>query len=279
MLTYLTNDQGISKEVIEPGNGVKPLAKDCVKVHYEGFLLDTGNKFDSSYERHTPFEFILGEGKVISGWEIAVKTMQVGETSKVICSSQYAYGQRGRLSTIPPNATLVFIIKLLSTEESPDSPAYLTKMATDLKGQGNDYYKNGDINNAIATYKQAKEYTTKLNLNDDGISKEEQDHMQSLTVSIFANIGACYFKLQDWKNTINICKEVLKLDPYNVKSYYRIGQSYSEINDIEEAMHYVKQGLDKLPNDQSLIILYKQLEKKYIVWKNRNKEKYSKLFA
>ncbi|ORZ08725.1 putative 70 kDa peptidylprolyl isomerase [Absidia repens] len=240
---YLTDDHEVSKQVVQSGNGPVPNPMECVEVHYEGYLAADGSKFDSSYSRNSPFKFILGEGKVISGWEIGIKTMQVGEVSEITCTSQYAYGKRGRPPIIPPNATLRFTIKLLSTKESINSPAYRVKVATNLKLKGNVLYTDDDLKNALSVYKQAKKYVEGLGDDDDGVSEDERKTSKLLVVSILANTGACYLKLKDWKNTIVSCEEVLKLDAWSVKAYYRLGQAYSEINDLEEAIRYLKLGL------------------------------------
>ncbi|CAO3597222.1 unnamed protein product [Absidia cylindrospora] len=208
---YLTDDHEVSKQVIQFGDGPIPNAMEYVEVHYEGYLAEGGSKFDSSYSRNAAFGFILDEGKVISGWEIAIKTMQVGEVSEVTCASQYAYGKHGRLPIIPPNATLRFTIKLLSTKDSINSPAYRVKMATNLKLKGNVLYMDGDLKNALSVYKQAKKYVVDLDDYDEGVSEGERKTSKLLVVSILANTGACYLKLKDWKNTIVSCEETVYL--------------------------------------------------------------------
>lgn len=111
----LTKDEGVFKEIITHGvNGFqKPEDGDDVTMHYRGTLLD-GTQFDSSYDRSTPFTFKLGDGKVIKGWDIAGKTMAKGEKAKITLKSEYAYGEAGSPPKIPPNATLIFEMELVS---------------------------------------------------------------------------------------------------------------------------------------------------------------------
>ena len=101
------------KEELAPGKGAAAKTGDTVKVHYTGTLL-SGKKFDSSVDRNEPFEFKLGAGGVIRGWDEGVVGMKVGGKRKLTIPYDMAYGVEGRPPTIPPKATLVFEIELLA---------------------------------------------------------------------------------------------------------------------------------------------------------------------
>jgi FKBP-type peptidyl-prolyl cis-trans isomerase len=94
------------------GNGATAQAGQSVVVHYTGWLTN-GQKFDSSVDRNDPFDFRLGAGQVIPGWDQGVAGMQIGGKRKLTIPPNLAYGARGAGGVIPPNATLVFEVELL----------------------------------------------------------------------------------------------------------------------------------------------------------------------
>jgi FKBP-type peptidyl-prolyl cis-trans isomerase len=98
------------------GKGAKPVAGKKVKVHYTGTLLD-GSKFDSSLDRGEPFEFVLGQGQVIPGWDEGIGMMNVGGKAMLIIPSEIGYGGRAMGESIPAYSTLVFEVELLDVEK------------------------------------------------------------------------------------------------------------------------------------------------------------------
>lgn len=110
------------KTDVKPGTGEVATAGKTVSVHYTGWLYDEaasahqGKKFDSSRDRNQAFEFKLGGGLVIQGWELGVEGMKEGGQRLLIIPPELAYGARGAGGVIPPNAKLVFDIELLSVK-------------------------------------------------------------------------------------------------------------------------------------------------------------------
>jgi FKBP-type peptidyl-prolyl cis-trans isomerase len=102
----------LSKEDQKVGTGPAAVAGDKVRVHYTGTLLD-GTKFDSSRDRNEPFEFTLGQGMVIKGWDEGVAGMKKGGKRKLTIPSDMAYGKRGSPPVIPPDAPLLFDVELV----------------------------------------------------------------------------------------------------------------------------------------------------------------------
>jgi len=115
--------EGVKKEIITeapPSNYKKPKAGDEVTVHYVGTLESDGSEFDSSRGRGEPFQFTLGKGQVIKGWDLGVATMKQGEVAKFTLAPEFAYGDSGSPPKIPEKATLVFEVELISWVSKDD---------------------------------------------------------------------------------------------------------------------------------------------------------------
>ncbi len=118
MITEGNKNQNLSPdlkiEVVEQGEGEEVKSGENIAVHYTGTLED-GTKFDSSLDRGKPFVFTLGIGQVIKGWDMGILGMKVGEKRKLVIPPELAYGRTGTPGgPIPPDATLIFEVELLS---------------------------------------------------------------------------------------------------------------------------------------------------------------------
>jgi len=115
----VTTPTGLQIIDTKPGTGASPRAGQTAVVHYTGWLYvngTKGKKFDSSVDRNEPFEFPIGQGRVIAGWDQGVATMKVGGKRTLIIPPQLGYGARGAGGAIPPNATLIFDVELLGVK-------------------------------------------------------------------------------------------------------------------------------------------------------------------
>jgi peptidylprolyl isomerase len=115
----MTTASGLQISDTKVGTGATPkLGQTCV-MHYTGWLYENGakgRKFDSSLDRNEPFEFPIGRGQVIAGWDEGVATMKVGGKRTLIIPPQLGYGARGAGGVIRPNATLMFEVELLAVK-------------------------------------------------------------------------------------------------------------------------------------------------------------------
>ena len=116
--TLTTTASGLQYKDVKIGSGSPAKAGTKVTVHYTGWLQNPdgsmGKKFDSSRDSNQPFSFVLGTGNVIKGWDEGVQGMQVGGQRRLVIPAALGYGQRGAGGVIPPGATLIFDVELLS---------------------------------------------------------------------------------------------------------------------------------------------------------------------
>jgi peptidylprolyl isomerase len=112
-----TTPSGLQYADTKEGTGASPKTGQICVMDYTGWLYENGakgKKFDSSVDRGTPFEFPIGQGRVIKGWDEGVATMKVGGKRTLIIPPQLGYGSRGAGGVIPPNATLIFDVELIA---------------------------------------------------------------------------------------------------------------------------------------------------------------------
>jgi peptidylprolyl isomerase len=115
----VTTPSGLQMTDTAVGSGAQPKQGQTAVVHYTGWLYTNGQKgkkFDSSVDRGQPFEFPVGAGRVIKGWDEGVATMKVGGKRTLVIPPQLGYGERGAGGVIPPNATLIFDVELLGVK-------------------------------------------------------------------------------------------------------------------------------------------------------------------
>ena len=109
-------DSGLMYTIEKEGSGQKANSGDLVSVHYSGYLVD-GTKFDSSYDRGTPIDFVLGEGRVIKGWDEGIALLKVGSKAKFIIPPDLGYGSRDvGNGLIPANSILIFYVELMEVK-------------------------------------------------------------------------------------------------------------------------------------------------------------------
>jgi peptidylprolyl isomerase len=110
-------------EDLEEGDGATAAAGDQLSVKYVGVLFDGGTEFDSNFDTGQPFEFALGSGQVIPGWDEGLVGMKEGGRRQLTIPAELAYGAQGQPPDIPPNAALVFVIDLESVTPAADAAA------------------------------------------------------------------------------------------------------------------------------------------------------------
>eukprot|EP00002_Diphylleia_rotans_P031986 TRINITY_DN6674_c0_g1_i1.p1 TRINITY_DN6674_c0_g1~~TRINITY_DN6674_c0_g1_i1.p1 ORF type:complete len:288 (-),score=95.41 TRINITY_DN6674_c0_g1_i1:38-901(-) len=283
-VTYLreedvSGDGGIIKKVIREGSGECPPSGSKVTVHYVGTLLD-GSEFDSSRGRGDPFEFKIGKGQVIKGWDQGVATMKPGELAVLLCRSDYAYGKSGSPPKIPADATLSFEVELLHFEESEKEEWEMTAVekvesAAKLREEGNALFRSGEVARATQKYdKAAKRLEGTYDLDE-----EQEKQVEGLKLPLYLNLAACHLKQGNFKETISSCNKALDLEPKNVKALFRRAQGHILAGDFAKAKTDFEAALEVSPEDKEIKLAYTKAKKQEADAKAAEKSLYKSMFG
>ena len=232
----VTTTSGLKYIVLEKGNGEQAVTGKEVAVNYVGKLLD-GSEFDNSYKRGKPIKFVLGEGKVIKGWDEGIALMHVGDKFRLIIPPDLGYGERGAGNVIPPNATLIFDTQLLSVSEPKLSIADSLLPIIFEKG----------IDSAVAKYHEL--YKTQKDKYDF-----DQDQLNGLAYKFLQN------KMFD--NAIGLLKLNVETYPGDPNVYGFLGEAYMYKGDKESAIKSFEKSLQLNPKNTQIEDILKKLKEK-----------------
>jgi hypothetical protein len=224
---------GLKYIVIEKGTGIKSEAGKEVIVHYTGWLTD-GRKFDSSLDRNVPFSFILGEQLVIKGWEEGLAFMSEGDKFRLIIPPDMAYGSKGAGNVIPPDATLIFDVQLLSVIEP--RMAISDTLYSIIKVSG--------LQSAIDFYNRVKK--------DGNQFKFDESELNTLGYQLLSEKRV--------KDAIEILKINAAEYPGSFNVYDSLGEAYMHDGDNENAKINYKRSLEINPQNENGILMLKKLE-------------------
>lgn len=278
----LTEDGGIKKKILEVGHGEPPSEGKTVFINFKSKYQD--KIFDQSKEDE-PFSFTLGENKVIKGWEIALKSMKIGEKAEFIMNPEYTYGDKQVSEWIPANSILNYEIKLIgvhnhNTEICLDDMTYEEKLQWGklLKKEGVDKFKSNDILGAKECFIKALSFLKKMDP-----EKEEEKEGVDLYLTLLSNICNCYNKEKEYNSVIEIASIGLKIKHLpKLLSFRAIAYAYTEefddaIADIEILKNTLKESSETEYNDIAGVIGYVNsiIEERKKIYIEKNK-KYSR---
>ncbi len=230
----VTTNSGLKYIILKKGSGEQAVVGKEVTVNYIGYLLD-GSEFDNSYKRGEPLKFVLGEGKVIKGWDEGIALMHIGDKFRLIIPPQLGYGERGAGSVIPPNATLIFDTQLMSV--STPKPSIADTLLLTI-------FENG-IDSAVAQYHML--YKTQRNVYDF-----DEDQLNILAYRFMRN-GM-------FKQAIALLKLNIETYPDSYNAYDSMGEAYLLNGDKDLALQNYEKSLKLNPNNTNAEIMIKRIK-------------------
>lgn len=232
----VTTGSGLKYIVVKKGKGKKSEAGKMAEVHYTGWLTD-GKKFDSSRDRNETFEFNLGAGQVIKGWDEGVSLMKIGDKFRLIIPPDLGYGEKGAGDVIPPNATLIFDVELIGVHK-PKKSVIDTMLTVILE-------KN--VEKAIDVY---------YNIKDE---KEDEYNFKESQLNI---LGYQLLQVGKTKEAVEIFKLNVEQYPDSYNVYDSLGEGCMMNGDNKLAIAYYKKSLKLNPNNENAKKMLEQLEQK-----------------
>ena len=257
----ITEDGGVKKKILKEGKGDLPTEGNEVHVNYIGRNSD--NKvFDQTKDK--PFTFKIGDGKVIKGWDLGVKTMKVGEKAEFILSPNYAYGDKKVSDLIPENSTLTFEIELLKIvvpKKEVSDMTYEEKLAEakKLKGEGVEKFKAKDFASARDLFTRATAYLDTMDK-----TKEAEAEGVNLYVTTLSNLCNCCNQQKEYRAVINYATKGLKIKELPKLYYFRAiaNANTSEYKSAKEDLESLKKLLGEKENDEGVKFVKELIEKK-----------------
>lgn len=277
----VTDDKKVLKKILKQGEGYeRPNDGAVVKVKYTGKLED-GTIFEEKGSDEEPFEFMAGEEQVVDGLDRAVMTMKKGELALVSVAAEYGYQTEIKtdLAVVPPKATLIYEVELVSFVKEKESWDMNTEEKIEAAGkkkeEGNALFKVGKYFRASKKYEKAAKYIEY----DTSFSEEEKKQSKPLKVTCNLNNAACKLKLKDYTQAEKLCTKVLEVESQNVKALYRRAQAYIQTADLELAELDIKKALEIDPNNRDVKLEYRALKEKQKEYNKKEAKFYGNMFA
>lgn len=287
----LSGDGGLFKKILtagDPDSGT-PQPGDYVTVHYVGTLTD-GTKFDSSRDRPGFFEFDVGIGRVIQGWDKGICTMHRGEKCILLCRADYAYGEGGSPPKIPPNAWLTFEVELFNWKEKRKErhgmpAAARIAEANACKAKGTTLFKAGQFEPALEKYEDASyfcEEESTIDIGDGGAGGPcflGGDEVPALLVSCYLNAATCALKVQKAERAVKLATKAIAIDGTSVKAFFRRGSARMQLKNWSEAKADLKQASTLDPKSKEVRDAFNECAQKESAAKKSEKALYGRMFG
>jgi len=283
-MTDILDDGGVRKRILREGYGIKPEEKSVVKLHYNAYTEFNEEPFDCTYARKKPHIFVVGNGEVILGLDIAVRSMKLNEKAQFLIKPHLAYGSFGCLDRIPANATVLFQIELLEIIESAAAEnfenlpkerktdfAEVYKLCMAQCAKGKDLF-NRNITSAIKEYNIAVSALQEARLSD----YEDQIKQQELQYKLYSNLQVCYTKIQEPKKAcvcFNKINELAKGKELKIsaKVYFNNAKCLRMLGDYNLAKSRLQKAHNLEPRNPEILNEFKLIDEEHNKYKEKQK--------
>ncbi|KAK2842248.1 hypothetical protein Q5P01_012448 [Channa striata] len=260
----ITEDRLLRKNVLEPGapHALRPTWGQEVTVKMQCVLEDR-----TVVEKDCKLVFVIGEGDVTQALEECVLSMQKGEITLLLADSQYAYGLLGREPDIPAWAPLLYQLQLLDIREKPDPltlpVADRIRIGNQKRERGNFHFQREEYCKAARAYCMALDVLTTSSTDGRGGTVEaEEEEVRDYRVKCLNNLATAQLKLEQSDKALHSSREVLALEPNNVKALFRTGKLLSDKGEYKEAMEVLKKALKLEPATKAIHVELSKLVKR-----------------
>lgn len=260
------DDGGVKKKVLKQGletTGEVP-NRATITIHYSLYLEGQDEPYDSSILRGKCERYILDDGQLLPGLEIAIKSMKKKEHSEFLISSAYGFGEFGCPPRIPPKSEIRANVELLDFVEEGQAQAMLNippaerskthrfsdvlKIASKEHAEGNDYVKKGEYKLAVRRYVNACKLLDEAELKDD----KEEDAQKRLLKKLWLNRSYCYLKINHPKQACSVLQQAITEFPREAKALYRMGKAKKMLANYDESRRYFLKALALRPDDEDI---------------------------
>ncbi|KAG7508799.1 hypothetical protein JOB18_024773 [Solea senegalensis] len=284
----LLGDEGILKEVVQPGVGPPVPQNASVLIHYSGFLEYSDQPFESNTYTKYPQMLKLGRDVTLAGLELGLYTMKKGEFCRFLFQPRYAFGEMGCPPLIPAAATVLYEVQLLDFFDSGQVDEFLTLSPEEqntvplsrfldvvgtLRSLGNRCFKQSRYYNAKDRYKQAMT----LMESRASQSQAEKESIKTALLPLYLNLSLTELRLDSPQKALKYGNKALKIDSNNTKALFRCGQAYQELQEYESAQSCLITAQAKRPFDTDINNLLRKVALCYKDNLDKEKDMYSKM--
>ncbi|XP_074568082.1 peptidyl-prolyl cis-trans isomerase FKBP42-like [Curcuma longa] len=253
--------ENVKKQIIKEGHGAKPPKLSTCFFHYKAWAKSTSHKFEDTWQEQRPTEIILGkEKKEMAGLAIGIASMKSGERALLHVGWELGYGKEGSFSfpNVPPMADLIYEVELIGFDEAKEGKARSDmtveeriEAAERRKVEGNDYFKEEKLEEAMQQYEMAIAY-----MGDDFMFQlfgKYRDMALAVKNPCHLNMAVCLIKLKRYQEAIGHCTIVLSEDENNVKALFRRGKARAELGQTDAAKEDLEKARKHAPQDKAII--------------------------